>query len=181
MACDHNINIYKRLRRPSKPPRPHKQYKGCDLHLLYGSQFVAIKTWLHDSQRWISGSLLRLLLVLPHDITLAFPFEINSYNNTFSTFCAFSGVLVFLAFLCMHIYIWLTQMLHPYWKLKLSRCAASESAAAWTRSSVNFSLMKNGHVLEVRSLSLIASSAMVLCLYNSLWTIWGSVGRLEPP
>lgn len=41
--------------------------------------------------------------------------------------------------------------------------------------------MKNGCVLEAGSSAVIASSVIVLCLYNSLPTNRGSVGRLEPP
>lgn len=62
-------------------------------------------------------------------------------------------------------------MLHSYWSLlnqKFSHCAASEPAAALTRSSVNFCLMKNGCVLEAGCFAVIASSVIVLFLYNSL-------------
>lgn len=72
-------------------------------------------------------------------------------------------------------------MLRSSWNLlnaKFSCCAASEPAAAVTRSSVKFCLMKNGCVQEFRSFSVIASSVILLCLYNSLWTIRGSVRRL---
>lgn len=41
--------------------------------------------------------------------------------------------------------------------------------------------MKNGCVLDAGSSAVIASSVIVLCLYNSLPTNRGSVGRLEPP
>lgn len=41
--------------------------------------------------------------------------------------------------------------------------------------------MKNGCVPEAGSSAVIASSVIVLCLYNSLPTNRGSVGRLEPP
>lgn len=87
-------------------------------------------------------------------------------------------------FFVLNISIYFLKMLHSFGSLlnrKFSQWAASEPAATLTRSSVNFCLMKNGSILEVASFAVIASSVIVLSLYNSLWTNRGSGGRLEPP
>lgn len=61
VVCGGNVNIY-RLLLAIKAVTSSETI--CDLYLLDGGLFVAIKTWLHDSLHWISGSLLCLLLVM---------------------------------------------------------------------------------------------------------------------
>lgn len=143
--------------------------------LACSSAFCWFSSWCHA--RFSLWNKFHTATLLAHSVLL-FMTALNQWFNAGRAgqfLCFFTDILHF--FQCLDR---CKCCIHPL-NSKFSCCAASEPAAALTRSSVKFCLMKNGCVQEVRSFSVIASSVILLCLYNSLWTIQGSVRRLEPP